>query len=134
MGEPGRLVVVVEDDADLRAVAAGLLAVAGYAVRTYADGIAAWAGLAADWPAALVLDVKLPGLTGIELLERLQLEAGRVPPTVIVTGYALAGETAAITDRARALVAPAPLLVLTKPYDLETLQAAVAAAIAQGEA
>ncbi len=65
-------VAVVEDEEALREVLQFHLERAGYSVDLYASGDAAWAGLQETTPDAILLDVMLPGIDGLEVLRRLQ--------------------------------------------------------------
>jgi CheY-like chemotaxis protein len=82
----GREVLVVDDEADL-AFALGLsLELSGYRVRSAASGEEALTLIDAHEPDAIVLDLRLPGMDGWEVLSRLA-ESGRFPriPVVIVS-------------------------------------------------
>jgi len=71
-GEPAQrgsgLVLVVDDDPDVRAVAAGLLAEAGYTVREAGDCAAALAVLEREPVAVALVDYAMPGNSGLELV------------------------------------------------------------------
>ena len=85
--EPSRPVVhVVEDDADARQATARLLQAAGYAVQTYESAAAFLERLHLTGAGCLVLDVQLPGTSGLELQEMLT-KAADVLPVVFVTGH-----------------------------------------------
>src|SRR5580765_8131502 len=85
--EPSRPVVhVVEDDADARQATARLLQAAGYAVQTYESAGAFLERLHLTGAGYLVLDVQLPGTSGLELQEMLT-KATDVLPVVFVTGH-----------------------------------------------
>ena len=71
-------VLVVEDDGDIAAVLRRALGMEGYEVRTAADGEAALTEAEVFSPDAVVLDLGLPKLDGIEVSRRLR-EAGDVP-------------------------------------------------------
>lgn len=72
-GGPGRFdgtphtILIVDDDASLRAALESVLVPLGYRVRTAADGDAAYALLAAEPADAILLDVQLPGMSGLAL-------------------------------------------------------------------
>ena len=65
-------ILVVDDEADIRSLIAGVLEDEGYRPRTAADSDATLAALAERRPALLILDIWLQGsrLDGLELLER----------------------------------------------------------------
>jgi two-component system OmpR family response regulator len=113
-------VLVVEDEPDLLRVVAQALREAGYAVDEAADGEQ---GLfkASSWDYdALVLDLMLPRLDGIELLRRLRRK--RKTPVLILTARDTIG------DRVRGLDSGADDY-LVKPFDLVELQARLRALI-----
>ena len=76
-------VVLVEDDARLRRALAGVLSVSGF--RVFAFGTAEEAREGAPWAAAacLVVDVRLPGMSGLELLRWLRERSDTVPAIVL---------------------------------------------------
>jgi len=80
-------VLVVEDDADLRAVLVGVLAGEGYEVAEAGDGTQALAlarGQAFD---LVVADVRMEGLSGLDVIERVQSEKPETR-SLVITGYA----------------------------------------------
>ena len=83
---PAARVLVVEDDADTRALRAPVLADAGCHVDLAPDGETALALAALHPPDADVLDLLLPDTTGWELANRLGQQIGRPVPIVIASG------------------------------------------------
>ena len=81
----GRQVAVVEDDARARELIGGLLGAAGYRVETYPSAEALLAAFHPDRTGCLIVDVQLPGMSGLELQKRL-VAKGWTPPVVFVTG------------------------------------------------
>lgn len=65
-----RTVLVVEDDRELSATLADVLKEYEYRVECVHDGAAALERLRSDRPAAIVLDLRMPGMNGLEFLER----------------------------------------------------------------
>lgn len=121
-------VLVVEDDPLLgRGVQAGLEQ-AGFAADWVRDGLAADASLAATDFAAVVLDLGLPRLAGLELLARLRAAGNRTPVLILTARDAL-------EDRVRGLDAGADDYMV-KPFQLEELAARLRALVrrAHGEA
>jgi len=84
--------VLAEDQALLRGALAALLALEPDldVVGTAADGEAAWRELQRTSPELLVTDIEMPGLTGLELAQRIQRH-GLATRVVIVTTFARAG-------------------------------------------
>ena len=81
-------VLVVDDNEDHRFLIRRALAPLGDRVRVSlaADGPAALAAVAADPPDLVLLDVKMPGMDGFEVLRRLRAEArSRTLPIVLFT-------------------------------------------------
>jgi two-component system response regulator MprA len=120
-------VLLVEDDALQRRLLSLRLAAAGLAVDEAADGLAAWQKLEAAPPDALLLDIELPGLGGLALLERLRASDRPLPPTVLLSARNDPGE------RERALGLGA-LALLPKPPSLPELLALIGAAAPAGGA
>ena len=81
-------VLVVDDEADIRDLVAGILADEGYAVRTAADAEAALASLRACRPSLLILDIWMQG-GGMDGLELLDMVKGFDPdmPVVMISGH-----------------------------------------------
>lgn len=65
-------VLVVDDGADCRAVLSGMLTARGCGVRVAESGEAALAAIEAHRPDIVLLDVMMPGLSGLEVLDRLR--------------------------------------------------------------
>ncbi|HEY7790779.1 MAG TPA: response regulator transcription factor [Vicinamibacterales bacterium] len=68
-------ILIVEDDADIGALVARYLTKAGFEVERVTDGRTALSRIAAASPAALVLDVMLPGLDGLEICRRMRADS-----------------------------------------------------------
>jgi CheY-like chemotaxis protein len=82
-------ILVVDDDAAIRALLRDVLEFEGHDVEAVADGFAALRAAAAARPDCVVLDVMMPGLDGHEVLARLrQLDGGPVLPVVMLTAAA----------------------------------------------
>jgi two-component system OmpR family response regulator/two-component system response regulator QseB len=114
-------ILVVEDDALLGdAIQAGLK-LAGYAVDWMKDGISADQALLTEPYAAAVLDLGLPRLSGLEVLQRLR-SRGLAIPVLILT----ARDT--VEDRIRGLDAGADDYLI-KPFDMGELSARLRALI-----
>jgi len=121
-------VLVVEDDPLLgRGVQAGLEQ-AGFAADWVRDGIAADAALGAEDYAAVVLDLGLPRLEGLELLRKVRGTGDRTPVLILSARDAL-------EDRVKGLDAGADDYVV-KPFQFEELAARLRALVrrAHGEA
>jgi DNA-binding response OmpR family regulator len=83
--------LVVDDDSRVRTVVSWQLEAEGYAVREAADGNAAWRDIVERRPDLVVLDLSLPGLSGLALLRRLR-DAGDRTPVVVLSGRSGEGD------------------------------------------
>ena len=82
-------ILVVDDDASVRALLRDLLECEGHEVRTADDGFAALRAVSAARPDCVVLDVMMPGMDGHEVLARLRtLDGGASLPVVMLTAAA----------------------------------------------
>src|SRR6267143_1082840 len=113
-------IYVVDDDTSVRDAVGRLVRSAGWKVETFASAQAFLASCWADVPSCLILDVQLPGLSGLDLRQRLANSGARTS-IIFLTGH---GD---IPSSVRAIKAGA-LEFLTKPY----ADAALIAAIEQG--
>jgi len=77
-------IALVDDDRDVLDVVATMLEAAGYQVVAYSDGPSALNGLKALQPDLAILDIKMPQMDGVELLQRLR-EKSEVP-AIFLTG------------------------------------------------
>ncbi len=79
-------VLVVDDDAVLRQQISAYLTTRGFVVLCAEDGIEAMETLARERPDALLLDIKMPRMDGIEVARRVSL---LVPPpkVILISGY-----------------------------------------------
>ncbi len=71
--------LVVDDEASVREALALVLDLSGFEVRTASDGREAIRTLASDWPDAVILDVLMPGLDGLEVCRRMRATGNRTP-------------------------------------------------------
>ncbi|WP_372786098.1 sigma-54-dependent transcriptional regulator [Phenylobacterium sp.] len=81
-------VLVVDDEADIRELVAGILADEGYAVRTATDSESALAAIRARKPALLILDIWMAGggMDGLELLDMVRTLDGDLP-VIMISGH-----------------------------------------------
>jgi FixJ family two-component response regulator len=117
------LVFVVDDDASVRKSLARLVKAAGYEAETFASVRDFLARRPYDGPCCLVLDVRMPGLTGLDLQEALRA-AGQRLSIVFITGYR------DVPASVKAMKGGA-VDFLTKPVDEGTLLAAIRQAVAR---
>ena len=117
------LVLVVDDDPSVRKSLTRLLASAGYAVEAFASAREFLARERHAGPCCLVLDVRMPGLTGLDLQGALAA-AGRRMSIVFVTGHV------DVPMSVKAMKGGAVDL-LTKPVDAKDLLKAIQRAVAK---
>ena len=76
----------VEDDASIRDIEVYTLSSTGFEARGFDDGVSFWSALQTQKPDLVVLDVMLPGVDGIELLQRMKASAElRTIPVIMAT-------------------------------------------------
>jgi len=119
------LVLVVDDEPSVRKSLTRVLVSAGYTVEAFASAEEFLARPSHPGPCCLVLDVRMPGLTGIQLQEMLAA-TGRRMSIVFVTGYA------DVPMSVEAMKAGAVDL-LTKPVDDHALTGAIQRAVTRDE-
>ena len=109
------LVLVADDDRAVREALERALQLHGYEVALASDGDTALTAVDARTPDALVLDVMMPGLDGLDVTRRLRRQGNRIPILLLTARDA-------VGDRVEGLDAGADDY-LPKPYDLEELLA-----------
>ena len=126
-------ILIVDDQPDLAGMMADLLADAGYATRTAADGRAALAEVQADPPDLLLLDVQMPELDGFEVAAMLKSDpATAAIPIIMVSahegrGSRLVGLESGAEDYLGKPVDPAELIAKIRNLLLLRDRAALAA-------
>ena len=113
----------VEDDASIRDIDVYTLTSTGFEARGFDDGVSFWSALQTEKPDLVVLDVMLPGVDGIELLQRMKASAElRTIPVVMATAKG------AEYDRIRGLDLGADYY-LVKPFGVMELVSCVKAVL-----
>ena len=115
------MVFVVDDDASVCEALSSLLRAVGWQVRTFATAAAFLAFARPDLPACILLDVRLPGASGLDLQRQLASD-GEAPPIIFMSSY---GD---IPMTVQAMKAGA-IEFLPKPFREEDLLAAIDGAI-----
>ena len=123
MNNARALIYVVDDDVSVREGLESLLRSAGFTVQTFSSAQEFLASARADVPSCLVLDVQLPGLSGLDLQQELAKADVQIP-IIFLTGH---GD---IPMSVRAMKAGA-LEFLTKPVNDEDLLDAIQQATAR---
>jgi two-component system response regulator MprA len=105
--------LVVDDEASVRKALALVLDLSGFEVATAADGSEAIRTLAVDSPDAVILDVLMPGLDGLEVCRRMRAVGDRTPVLMLTA-------CAEVSERVAGLEAGADDY-LAKPFAREEL-------------
>lgn len=109
-------VLLVEDDWMHREFLVRVLEIKGYEVAVAVSGEQALDSARADRPDAIIMDLGLPGIDGVETIRRMRSQAAtRRIPIVALTAYALS------EDQQRALDAGCDAFE-SKPVDLDELE------------
>lgn len=115
-------VFIVDDDASVRDALSLLLSLQGHATATFASAEDFVAALQPAWRGCVVLDIRMPGMSGLELQRRLR-ERNPPLPVIVITAH---GDVAA----ARQAFLAEAVDFIEKPFDAEQLLAAVGLALA----
>ena len=110
-------VFVVDDDASIRDSLALMLGLSGYATRLFADAESFMAAFEPGWAGCVIADLRLPGMTGLELQAQVRAR-GSALPFVIITAH---GDVPA----ARAAFRGQAVDFLEKPFDDAQLREAI---------
>lgn len=117
------LIAIVDDDESVRESLPDLLRSFGFEVEAYEGAQQFLAAEAADRTDCLVLDVAMPGMSGIELQEEL-IRRERNLPIVFITSHAENGVKPRVLERGA-------VACLFKPFSEEAILEAVTAALAR---
>lgn len=79
-------VIVVDDEASIRTAVQQWLSLSGFSVQLFARGEDCLARLPRNFPGVILSDVRMPGMSGMQLLERLQQEDPDLP-VILLTGH-----------------------------------------------
>jgi two-component system nitrogen regulation response regulator NtrX len=86
MSAVARRILVVDDDSGIRDALRMILEYEGYQVLTAADGKTALSSLESERVDAVLLDIKMPGMDGLETLDRIA-EREAAPPVLMISGH-----------------------------------------------
>ena len=112
-------IVIIEDEPDTAEMYAEMMRISGYQVVKYYGGVEAVAQVADEEPAAVVLDLMMPDLSGLEVLHFMQEDPQLANvPVIIVSAKTLP------SDIEEGLAAGAELY-LTKPVSFSDLKLAI---------
>jgi len=105
-------VLVVDDDLEIRRFIQAALADAGYVVQLAASGTEALAAVERSRTDLILLDVRMPGVDGWQVLDELRSAAGEHTPVVVMTA-SFTGQDKALRSGAQGYLA--------KPFELTDL-------------
>jgi len=120
---PRGTIHIVEDDESQRRAIGRFIEASGYRVKTYDSAEAFLAAATSDSPRCVILDLRLPGPSGLDLQEILAARPEPLP-VIFLSGYG------AVPDSVRAMKSGA-VDFLTKPVDGEVLLNAIGHALAR---
>ncbi|MEZ6010970.1 MAG: response regulator [Hyphomonas sp.] len=112
-----KLIHLVDDDDAVRHSASFMLRHAGFAVKTYTDGVAFLEAVEDAAPGCILLDVQMPRMDGLEVQEQLNAR-GVAMPVIVLTGH---GD---VNVAVKAMKAGA-IDFVEKPYEKQTLVGAL---------
>jgi DNA-binding NtrC family response regulator len=119
-GTPAGRVLIVDDEADVRSTLQQYVTMQGCEVRVAADGASALGLIRADPPDVVLLDIQMPGLSGIDALKAIQ-EAAPGLKVIMISG-------AASFELAKETLAHGAFDFIPKPPDLKALSQTLQAA------
>jgi CheY-like chemotaxis protein len=119
----GRHILVIEDDEDVRSMLVECLQAFGYTVSQARDGVSGLERLRVDDPDLLMVDYAMPGLNGLQVIEKAH-ELRENLPVILATGYADVDISTIIDKRFTAL---------RKPFQLDELARVVRSALSAPE-
>ena len=121
-------ILIIDDDADIVQFVRVNLELDGYRVETASGGVEGIERAIAEPPDLILLDIMMPGLDGMEILQRI-----RTTPTTANTAIILLTAKSMTEDRVRGLAAGADDYV-TKPFAIEELVARVGTVLRRSKA
>jgi FixJ family two-component response regulator len=86
MGEHSPFVAIVDDEEPIRKALKRLMRAANLEAEAFASGADFLDSLATRLPDCVILDLHMPGMSGLHVLQRLQQSGARVP-TIVITAY-----------------------------------------------
>ena len=118
MNEKPPTILIVDDEAAQRELLGDFIQSLGYHIETASSGEDALAAIGRQLPDMVLLDVRLPGISGIEVLQEIRTTTPNLP-VLLITAYA-------DVRQAVAAVKTGADDYLAKPLDLDELEAAIA--------
>jgi DNA-binding NtrC family response regulator len=121
----GQRILLVDDDEDMRSLLADVLSDEGYEVIQAANGAEALILLHRESFAVILLDKRMPGLSGMDLLPGLRLICPETP-VIVITAFGDEHTAAEGTEKGA-------FGLLFKPFRMDDLRAMLDHALARGE-
>ncbi|AKP33652.1 response regulator transcription factor [Yersinia aleksiciae] len=118
-------IYLIDDDEGVRAALAALLATMGWEVKAFSNGQDFLDTLAITQPSCVLVDIRMPGKSGIAVLEAIQSRDSSLP-VIIMTGHGN-------IELCRRAFKGGALEFLTKPIDADVLIETVSLALEQHE-
>ncbi|CNJ40679.1 transcriptional regulator fixJ [Yersinia aldovae] len=118
-------IYLIDDDDGVRAALATLLATMGWEVKTFSNGQQFLDALTVTQPSCVLLDIRMPGKSGMVVLETIQNRDSTLP-VIIMTGHGN-------IELCRRAFKGGALEFLTKPIDADVLIETVSMALEQHE-
>jgi FixJ family two-component response regulator len=112
-----RRVAVVDDEESVRKALSRLIRSAGFEVESFASGIEYLNSLQVEKPDCLVIDLHMPVLNGLDVLNKMSEQDIKIP-TIVITGFDGVGMT-------QRVMSAGALTCLHKPVDDELLISAL---------
>ncbi|PKN60258.1 MAG: sigma-54-dependent Fis family transcriptional regulator [Deltaproteobacteria bacterium HGW-Deltaproteobacteria-11] len=125
MAERKSRVLVADDEEEIRKILSHILGKEGFEVITASDGEQAMQKICSDIPDAVLLDVRMPGLNGMEVLKKIKVIDDNLP-VVLVTAYA-------DTHQAVEAMKEGAYDYLAKPFDNNEVVWITSRALAEGK-
>lgn len=113
--EAGKRVLIVDDNMDAAETMSALVDNLGYVTSTAFDGLSALEAIKNEQPDLVLMDIGLPGLSGVEVAQRVRREVAHPPALIAVTGYGQASDRDISFDAGF-------YAHLTKPVDVRQLE------------
>ena len=113
-------ILVVDDDPDIRTIVKDRLQRTGYQVITAEDGEEALKIIAQEEPDAVILDLQMPRMNGMEVIKR--LKDNSCPPIIVITAYGT-------IEKAVSAMKEGAFDFITKPFSPDHLDVVIKKAI-----
>lgn len=121
--DPSQQVFIVDDDTSVRESLSLLLSMRGLSTQSFASAEDFLEAFQSSWRGCLVLDIRMPGMSGLELQQHLQ-QRGCTLPIIIVTGH---GDVAAARQAFKARAFD----FIEKPWNVDQLAASIQQALSE---